>query len=189
MLKNIKSDIQNQITFGVLALNRMFERKTLDDALAQDALSEAHETLNTAVRPEHRDILTFIFRNLFAAEKDTQRIRETLDTIDDIDVPAFVNAYRNRDNEIYGSYTNGDIEKLATAVFAPSESKTVMDIGCGQGVFLTETAIQEKAGELHGIEIKQEDAIVARMKMLILNRDMNHIRCEDVFDIDRKSVV
>ena len=184
MLKNIESDIQNQITFGVLALNRMLERKALDDALAQDTLSEAHETLNTAVRPEHRDILTFIFRNLFAAEKDTQRIRETLDTIDDIDVPDFVNAYRNRDNEIYGSYTSGDIEKLATAVFAPSESKTVMDIGCGQGVFLTETAIHEKAGELHGIEIKQEDAIVARMKMLILNRDMNHIRCEDVFDID-----
>lgn len=184
MLKNIKSDIQNQITFGVLALNRILERKALDDALAQDTLSEAHETLNTAVRPEHRDILTFIFRNLFAAEKDTQRIRETLDTIDDIDVPDFVNAYRNRDNEIYGSYTSGDIEKLATAVFAPSESKTVMDIGCGQGVFLTETAIHEKAGELHGIEIKQEDAIVARMKMLILNRDMNHIRCEDVFDMD-----
>lgn len=184
MLKNIKSDIQNQITFGVLALNRMVERKVLDDAVAQDALSEAHETLNTAVRPEYRDILTFIFRNLFAAEKDTQRIRKTLDTIDDIDVPDFVSAYRNRDNEIHGSYTSGDIEKLATAVFAPSETKTVMDIGCGQGVFLTETAIHEKAGELHGIEIKQEDAIVARMKMLILNRDMNHIRCEDVFDID-----
>lgn len=184
MLKNIKPYTQNQITFGVLALNRMFERKTLDDALAQGALSEAHETLNTAVRPEHRDILTFIFRNLFAAEKDTQRIRETLDTIEDIDVADFVNAYRNRDNEIYGSYTSGDIEKLATAVFAPSESKTVMDIGCGQGVFLTETAIHEKAGELHGIEIKQEDAIVARMKMLILGRDINHIRCEDVFDMD-----
>ena len=137
MLKNIKSDIQSQITFGVLALNRMVERKALDDALAQDTLSEVHETLNTALRPEHRDILTFIFRNLFAAEKDTQRIRETLDTIDDIDVPDFVNAYRNRDNEIRGSYTNGDIEKLATAVFAPSESKTVMDIGFGLGVFLT----------------------------------------------------
>ena len=53
MLKNIKSDIQNQITFGVLALNRILERKALDDALAQDTLSEAHETLNTAVRPEH----------------------------------------------------------------------------------------------------------------------------------------
>lgn len=184
MLKNIETDIQNQITFGVLALNRILERKALDDALAQDALSEAHETLNTAVRPEHRNILTFIFRNLFAAEKDTQRIRETLDTIDDIDVPDFVNAYRNRDNEIHGSYTSGDIEKLAAAVFAPSKSKTVMDIGCGQGVFLTETAIHEKASELHGIEIKQEDAIVARMKMLILNRDMNRIRCEDVFDID-----
>lgn len=184
MLKNIEPDIQNQITFGVLALNRMLERKALDDALAQDTLSEVHETLNTAVRPEHRDILTFIFCNLFAAEKDTQRIRETRDSIDDIDVPDFVNAYRNRDNEIRGSYTSGDIEKLATAVFAPSETKTVMDIGCGQGVFLTETAINEKADELHGIEIKQEDAIVARMKMLILNRDMNHIRCEDVFDID-----
>lgn len=184
MLKNIESDIQNQITFGVLALNRMLERKALDDALAQDALSEAHEALNTAVRPEHRDILTFIFRNLFAAEKDTQRIQETRDSIDDIDMPGFVSAYRNRENEIHGSYTSGDIEKLATAIFAPSESTTVMDIGCGQGVFLTETAIHEKASELHGIEIKQEDAIVARMKMLILNRDMNRIRCEDVFDID-----
>ena len=184
MLKNINPVIQNQITFGVLTLNRMFERKTLDDALAQDALSKAHETLNTAVRPEHRDILTFIFRNLFAAEKDTQRIRKTLDTINDIDVPDFVSAYRNRDNEIYGSYTSGDIEKLATAVFAPSESKTVMDIGCGQGVFLTETAIHEKAGELHGIEIKQEDAIVTRMKMLLLGQDVNRIRCEDVFDMD-----
>lgn len=184
MLKKIDPEIQNKITFGVLALNRMFEREVLDDALAQDTLSEAHETLNTAVRPEHRDILTFIFRNLFAAEKDTQRIRETLDTIDDIDMPDFVSAYRNRDNEIHGSYTSGDIEKLATAFFGPSESKTVMDIGCGQGVFLTETAIHEKAGELHGIEIKQEDAIVSRMKMLILNRDMNHIRCEDVFDMD-----
>ncbi len=184
MLKNIKSDIQNQITFGVLALNRMLERKALDDALAQDALSEAHETLNAAVRPEHRDILTFIFRNLFAAEKDTQRIRETLDTIDDIDVPDFVSAYRNRDNEIHGSYTSGDIEKLATAIFAPSESTTVMDIGCGQGVFLTETAIREKSTELHGIELCKDDSIVAKMKMLILNRDMNRIRCEDVFDID-----
>lgn len=184
MLKNIEPYTQNQITFGVLALNRMFERKALDDALAQDTLSEAYETLNNVALPEHRDILAFIFRNLFAAEKDTQRIRETLDTIDDIDVPDFVNAYRNRDNENYGSYTSGDIEKLATAFFGPSESKTVMDIGCGQGVFLTETAIHEKAGELHGIEIKQEDAIVSRMKMLILNRDMNHIRCEDVFDMD-----
>lgn len=184
MLKNINPVIQNQITFGVLTLNRMFERKTLDDALAQDALSEAHETLNTAVLPEHRDILTFIFRNLFAAEKDTQRIRETLDTIEDIDVPDFVSAYRNRDNKIHGSYTSGDIEKLATAFFGPSKPKTVMDIGCGQGVFLTETAIHEKAGELHGIEIKQEDAIVTRMKMLLLGRDMNRIRCEDVFDMD-----
>lgn len=184
MLKNIEPDIQNQITFGVLALNRMLERKVLDDALAQDALSEAHETLNTAVLPEHQDILTFIFRNLFAAEKGTQRIRETLDTIDDIDVPDFVNAYRNRDNEIYGSYTSGDIEKLATAFFGPSEPKTVMDIGCGQGVFLTKTAIRRKDTELHGIEIKADDAIVARMKMLILNRDVNHIRCEDVFDMD-----
>ena len=184
MLKNIEPVIQNQITFGVLTLNRMFEREVLDDALAQDALSEAHETLNTAVRPEHRDILTFIFRNLFAAEKDTQRIRETLDTIDDIDVPDFVSAYRNRDNKIHGSYTSGDIEKLATAFFGPSKPKTVMDIGCGQGVFLTETAFHEKAGELHGIEIKQEDAIVARMKMLLLNRDMNRILCEDVFDMD-----
>lgn len=184
MLKNIDPYIQNQITFGVLTLNRMFERKTLDDALAQDALSEAHETLNTAVRPEHRDILTFIFLNLFAAEKDTQRIRETLDTIEDIDVPDFVSAYRNRDNEIHGSYTSGDIEKLATAVFAPSESTTVMDIGCGQGVFLTETAFHEKAGELHGIEIKANDAIVTKMKMLLLNRDMNRILCEDVFDMD-----
>ncbi len=184
MLKNIEPYTQNQITFGVLALNRMFERKALDDALAQDTLSEAHETLNTAVRPEHRDILTFIFRNLFAAEKDTQRIRETLDTIEDIDVPDFVSAYRNRDNKIHGSYTSGDIEKLATAFFGPSKPKTVMDIGCGQGVFLTETAIHEKAGELHGIEIKQEDAIVTRMKMLLLGRDMNRIRCEDVFDMD-----
>lgn len=184
MLKNIKPDIQNQITFGVLALNRMLERKALDDALAQDALSEAHETLNAAVRPEHRDILTFIFRNLFAAEKDTQRIRETLDTIDDIDMPDFVSAYRNRDNEIHGSYTSGDIEKLATAIFAPSESTTVMDIGCGQGVFLTETAIREKSTELHGIELSKDDATVAQMKMLLLGRDMNLIRCEDVFDID-----
>lgn len=184
MLKNIEPYTQNQITFGVLALNRMFEREALDDALAQDALSEAHETLNTAVRPEHRDILTFIFRNLFAAEKDTQRIRETLDTIEDIDMPDFVSAYRNRDNKIHGSYTSGDIEKLATAFFGPSKPKTVMDIGCGQGVFLTETAIHEKAGKLHGIEIKQEDAIVARMKMLLLNRDMNRILCEDVFDMD-----
>lgn len=184
MLKNIEPEIQNQITFGVLALNRMLERKALDNALAQDALSEAHETLNTAVRPEHQDILTFIFHNLFAAEKDTQRIRETLDTIDDIDVPDFVNAYRNRDNEIYGSYTSGDIEKLATAVFAPSETKTVMDIGCGQGVFLTETAIREKSTELHGIELSKDDAIVAQMKMFLLGQDMNHIRCEDVFDID-----
>lgn len=184
MLKNIEPYTQNQITFGVLALNRMVERKALDDALAQDALSEAYETLDDAALPEHRDILTFIFRNLFAAEKDTQRIRETLDTIDDIDVPDFVNAYRNRDNEIYGSYTSGDIEKLVTAVFAPSESKTVMDIGCGQGVFLTETALREKAGELHGIEINADDAMVTRMKMLILNRDMNRIRCEDVFDMD-----
>lgn len=176
--------IQSQITFGVLTLNRMFDRETLNSALEQDALSEAYETLDDAALPEHRDMLSFIFYDLFAAEEDTGRIRETLDTIDDIDVPDFVTAYRNRDNEIYGSYTNGDIEKLATAVFAPSKSKTVMDIGCGQGVFLTETAIHEKAGELHGIEIKQEDAIVARMKMLILNRDMNHIRCEDVFDID-----
>lgn len=184
MLKNIESDIQNQITFGVLALNRILERKALDDALAQDALSEAHETLNTAVRPEHRDILTFIFRNLFAAEKDTQRIRETLDTIDDIDVPGFVNAYRNRDNENYGAYTSGAIEKLATAFFAPSKPKTVMDIGCGQGVFLTETAIHEETDELHGIEINADDAMVARMKMLLLGRNMNHIRCEDVFDMD-----
>lgn len=184
MLKNIEPYTQNQITFGVLALNRMFERKALDDALAQDTLSEAYETLNNVALPEHRDILAFIFRNLFAAEKDTQRIRETLDTIDDIDVPDFVNAYQNRDNEIYGSYTGGAIEKLATAFFAPSKPKTVMDIGCGQGVFLTETAIHEKAGELHGIEINADDAMVARMKMLILNRDMNRIRCEDVFDMD-----
>lgn len=184
MLKKIDPEIQNKITFGVLALNRMFEREVLDDALAQDTLSEAHETLNTAVRPEHRDILTFIFRNLFAAEKDTQRIRETLDTIDDIDVPDFVNAYRNRDNEIYGSYTSGDIEKLATAIFAPSESTTVMDIGCGQGVFLTETAIREKSTELHGIELCKDDSIVAQMKMLLLGQDTNLIRCEDVFDID-----
>ena len=42
MLKNIKSNIQNKITFGVLALNRMVERKALDDALAQDSLYEAH---------------------------------------------------------------------------------------------------------------------------------------------------
>ena len=184
MLKKINPEIQNQITFGVLALNRMLERKALDDALAQDALSEAHETLNAAVRPEHRDILTFIFRNLFAAEKDTQRIRETLDTIDDIDMPDFVSAYRNRDNEIHGSYTSGDIEKLATAIFAPSESTTVMDIGCGQGVFLTETAIREKSTELHGIELCKDDSIVAQMKMLLLGQDTNLIRCEDVFDID-----
>lgn len=184
MLKKIDPEIQNKITFGVLALNRMLERKALDDALAQDTLSEAHETLNTAVRPEHRDILTFIFRNLFAAEKDTQRIRETLDTIDDIDVPDFVNAYRNRDNETHESYTSGDIEKLATAIFAPSESETVMDIGCGQGVFLTETAIREKSTELHGIELCKDDSIVARMKMLLLGQDTNLIRCEDVFDID-----
>ena len=184
MLKKIDPEIQNKITFGVLALNRMFEREVLDDALAQDALSEAHETLNAAVRPEHRDILSFIFYNLFAAEKDTQRIRETLDSIDDIDMPGFVSAYRNRDNEIHGSYTSGDIEKLATAIFAPSESTTVMDIGCGQGVFLTETAIREKSTELHGIELCKDDSIVAQMKMLILNRDMNRIRCEDVFDID-----
>lgn len=184
MLKKIDPEIQNKITFGVLALNRMFEREVLDDALAQDALSEAHETLNAAVRPEHRNILSFIFYNLFAAEKDTQRIRETLDTIDDIDMPDFVSAYRNRDNEIHGSYTSGDIEKLATAIFAPSESTTVMDIGCGQGVFLTETAIHEKAGELHGIELCKDDSIVAQMKMLLLGQDTNLIRCEDVFDID-----
>lgn len=184
MLKKIDPEIQNKITFGVLALNRMFEREVLDDALAQAALSEAYETLNTAALPEHRNILSFIFYNLFAAEKDTQRIRETLDTIDDIDVPDFVNAYRNRDNEIHGSYTSGDIEKLATAVFAPSETKTVMDIGCGQGVFLTETAIREKSTELHGIEICKDDSIVAQMKMLLLGQDTNLIRCEDVFDID-----
>ena len=67
MLKNIEPYTQNQITFGVLALNRMVERKALDDALAQDALSEAYETLNNVALPEHRDILAFIFRNLFAA--------------------------------------------------------------------------------------------------------------------------
>lgn len=184
MLKNIEPYTQNQITFGVLALNRMFERKALDHALAQETLSEAHETLNTAAHPEHRDILSFIFHDLFAAEKDTQRIRETLDTIEDIDVPGFVNAYRNRDNENYGSYTSGAIEKLATAFFAHSKPKTVMDIGCGQGVFLTETAIHEETDELHGIEINADDAMVTRMKMLILNRDMNRIRCEDVFDMD-----
>lgn len=184
MLKKIDPEIQNKITFGVLALNRMFERKALDDALAQDTLSEAYETLNTAALPEHRNILSFIFYNLFAAEKDTQRIRETRDSIDDIDMPGFVSAYRNRDNEIHGSYTSGDIEKLATAIFAPSESTTVMDIGCGQGVFLTETAIREKSTELHGIELCKDDSIVAQMKMLLLGQDTNLIRCEDVFDID-----
>lgn len=184
MMKKIEPEIQNNITFGVLALNRMFERETLNDAFAQATLSEAYETLNTKALPEHRNILTFIFHSLFATEKDTQRIRETRDSIDDIDVPGFVSAYRNRDNEIHGSYTSGDIEKLATAIFAPSESTTVMDIGCGQGVFLTETAIREKSTELHGIELCKDDSIVAQMKMLILNRDMNHIRCEDVFDID-----
>lgn len=184
MLKKIDPEIQNKITFGVLALNRMFEREVLDDALAQAALSEAYETLNTAALPEHRNILSFIFYNLFAAEKDTQRIRETRDSIDDIDMPGFVSAYRNRDNEIHGSYTSGDIEKLATAIFAPSESTTVMDIGCGQGVFLTETAIREKSTELHGIELCKDDSIVAQMKMLLLGQDMNLIRCEDVFDID-----
>lgn len=184
MLKKIESDIQNQITFGVLTLNRMFEREVLDDALAQATLSEAYETLNTAALPEHRNILSFIFYNLFAAEKDTQRIRETRDSIDDIDMPGFVSAYRNRDNEIHGSYTSENIEKLATAIFAPSESTTVMDIGCGQGVFLTETAIREKSTELHGIELCKDDSIVARMKMLLLGQDMNLIRCEDVFDID-----
>lgn len=47
MLKKIDPEIQNKITFGVLALNRMLERKALDDALAQDTLSEAHETLGS----------------------------------------------------------------------------------------------------------------------------------------------
>lgn len=184
MLKNIEPYTQNQITFGALALNRMFERKALDDALAQAELSDVYKILDCAVRPEHRDILTFIFQDLFVFEEDARRIREILDTIDDIDVVGFVSTYLNRNKEIYELYTGGAIEKLATAFFAPSKPKTVMDIGCGQGVFLTETAIHEKAGELHGIEIKQEDAIVARMKMLILGRDMNHIRCEDVFDMD-----
>ena len=36
----------NQIMFGVLALDRMFEREVLDDALAQTTLSEAYEKLS-----------------------------------------------------------------------------------------------------------------------------------------------
>lgn len=36
----------NQIMFGVLALDRMFEREVLDDALAQPTLSEAYEKLS-----------------------------------------------------------------------------------------------------------------------------------------------
>lgn len=184
MLKNIEPYTQNQITFGVLTLNRMFDRETLNDALAQDALSETYETLDDAALPEHRDILSFIFYDLFAAEEDAGRIRETLDTIEDIDVPGFVSTYLDRNKEIYELYTGGAIEKLATAFFAPSKPKTVMDIGCGQGVFLTETAIRRKDTELHGIEINADDAMVTRMKMLILNRDMNRIRCEDVFDMD-----
>lgn len=184
MFKNIDPVIQSQITFGVLALDRMFERKTLDDALAQAALSDAYKILDCAVRPEHRDILTFIFQDLFVFEEDARRVLKILDTIDDIDVVGFVSTYLNRNKEIYELYTGGAIEKLATAFFGPSKPKTVMDIGCGQGVFLTETAIHEKAGELHGIEIKANDAIVTRMKMLILGQDMNHIRCEDVFDMD-----
>ena len=80
----------NQIMFGVLALDRMFEREVLDDALAQTTLSEAYEKLSKYMPEKDQYLLDFIFNNLFIIEDDTKRILEAHNAPSDLNVTDFL---------------------------------------------------------------------------------------------------
>ena len=174
----------NQIMFGVLALNRMFEREVLDDALAQTTLSEAYEKLSKYMPSKDQYLLDFIFNNLFIIEDDTKRILEAHNAPSDLNVTDFLisHIYSTERNSV--EYTSGCIEDLASSIFWDSRPKTIMDIGCGQGIFLTKSALSQVGSEYYGIEVDRDNAMISKLKMSILNQDIDRIQNEDVFSID-----
>ena len=177
----------NLIMYGVLALDRMFEREILDDALAQTTLSEAYEKLSKCMPSKDQYLLDFIINILFIIEDDTKRILEAHNAPSDLNVTDFLisHIYSTERNSV--EYTNGCIEDLASSIFWDSRPKTIMDIGCGQGIFLTKSALSQVGSEYYGIEVDKDNAMISKLKMCILNQDIDRIQNEHVFSIDLRN--
>ena len=192
MLLKKDSYIHKQITFGLLGLRRMFDNSTLSNALNKGDLKDAKEMLKTRVAAEYKEMLEFVFEELFSTEEGTERINEVFTDLYSVDVEPFVISYRYRSAEILDDYTNGCIEEIAASILRREEPSNVMDLCSGQGVFLTTyfyylDYFMGTADKYCGIEINKQNAMVSKMKFLILGLDPNNIKIGDVFNANFKS--
>ena len=187
MLLKKDSYIHKQITFGLLGLRRMFDDKTLSAALKKSDLKESREILEASVAPEYMEMLEFVIEDLFSTEEGTERINEVYSDLYSVDVESFVISYRYRSAETLDDYTNGCIEEIAASIIQREDPSNVMDLCSGQGVFLTTYFYYMDyylgtADKYCGIEINKQNAMVSKIKYLILGLDPDNITIGDVFN-------
>ena len=185
MLLKKDSYIYKQLTFALISLRHMFDDETIASALKRSNIEHAKHFLARSVSEDKSYLLSFIFDDLLSTEDDTERIRDLYGMIDSISEERIVKSFRYRENDRSGSrsndYTDGCIESIAASILSFDKPNDVMDIGCGQGVFLAEAKRQEICSEYYGIEINQALANIAKLKMLILGCDDSCVDNSDLF--------
>ena len=190
MLLKKDSYIYKQIAFGLLGLRRMFDDESLSSAFHNNSIQSAKEALERSVKPEHKAMFDFILESLFSTEEGTDRIEEVFSDIDSIEEISFVDSYRYNCSDVLDDYTNGCIEEIAASIIANENPSSIMDLGSGQGVFLTTALCMDAAEDYHGIELNREYALVSQIKFLIFGLNPDNIKTEDVFNrtFDNKSI-
>jgi type I restriction enzyme M protein len=180
----------NQIVFALLALAQMFDKETLQNGLNQDSLDATRDHLSMSVAPKHKELLDFIFDDILSLEDDNSGLVETAASLNDMtdeEFIKFISSYRYHYDEYSGEvYTNGAIASIVASILGDGASQnrleSVLDIGCGQGVFLTEAAMRDVGSEYYGIDINNHSVMVAKLKMLILGEDPERIINENIFN-------
>lgn len=190
MLIKKTSYVYKQIAYGLLGLRCIVDEKSLRNALSNNDPLAAKKALEDEISIEHQEIFNFIFEDLFSTEEDTERIREIYSGINSIDKYAFVDSYRYQTVNKSGDYTNGCIEELAASIIADKNPSNVLDMCSGQAIFLTKAFLLNSAPDYYGIEINRENALISKIKCLILGVNPDRIKTGDVFDskFDNKSV-
>lgn len=190
MLIKKTSYVYKQIAYGLLGLRCIVDDKSLRNALSNNYPLSAKKALEDKISIEHQEIFNFIFEDLFSTEEDTERIREIYSGINSIDKYAFVDSYRYQTVNKSGDYTNGCIEELAASIIADKNPSNVLDMCSGQAIFLTKAFLSNAAPDYYGIEINRENALISKIKCLILGVNPDRIKTGDVFDskFDNKSI-
>ena len=183
MLVKRGSYLHDQLLFGLLGIRHMFDREIIELAIHEETLGASYKVLESRVSAECKEILEFIYDDLFSTEESTERLRVIYGEMDNLAEVEFLSSYRYHAVDDDGTmYTNGRIEIIVSAILARDKPLRILDIGSGQGVFLSEAISQGIAEEYFGIEISKELAMISKIKMLVLGMNPSQIKIGNIFD-------